>query len=98
MPPAPGETFAGFVIVRKLGSGGMGEVYLVKHPRLPRSEALKILPPALTSDQGVRQRVNREGDLAASLWHPHIVAVHDRGEANGQLWITMDYVEGTDAA
>ena len=40
----------------------------------------------------------READIAASLWHPHIVAVHDRGEHDGQLWITMDYVEGTDAA
>lgn len=98
MPLAPGDTFAGFVILRQLGSGGMGEVYLVEHPRLPRSEALKILPAALTSDDEFRLRFNREGDIAASLWHPHIVAVHDRGEANGQLWITMDYVEGTDAA
>jgi serine/threonine-protein kinase len=98
MPLAPGEDFGGFEIVRKLGSGGMGEVYLVKHPRLPRSEALKILPAALTSDDEFRQRFNREGDVAAGLWHPHIVAVHDRGESNGQLWITMDYVEGTDAA
>lgn len=90
--------FAGFAILRQLGSGGMGEVYLVDHPRLPRREALKILPVALTSDEEFRQRFNREADIAAELWHPHIVAVHDRGEADGQLWITMDFVEGTDAA
>ena len=90
--------YAGFAILRQLGSGGIGEVYLVDHPRLPRREALKILPVALTSDNEFRQRFNREADIAAELWHPHIVAVHDRGESNGQLWITMDFVEGTDAA
>ncbi|MBJ8341607.1 sensor domain-containing protein [Antrihabitans sp. YC3-6] len=98
MPLAPGSEFAGFTIVRQLGAGGMGEVYLVEHPRLPRREALKILPSTLTADSEYRQRFIREADLAASMWHPHIVAVHDRGEFEGQLWITMDYVEGTDAA
>jgi Protein kinase domain/PknH-like extracellular domain len=98
MPLAVGDTFAGFTILRLLGSGGMGEVYLVDHPRLPRREALKILPSAATADNEFRERFNREADLAAALWHPHIVAVHDRGEFDGQLWITMDYVEGTDAA
>jgi serine/threonine-protein kinase len=98
MPLAAGQTFAGFTVVRLLGSGGMGEVYLVEHPRLPRREALKVLAAEATSDREFRQRFNREADLAAALWHPHIVAVHDRGEFEGQLWITMDYVEGTDAA
>jgi serine/threonine-protein kinase len=98
MPLAAGQTFAGFTVVRLLGSGGMGEVYLVEHPRLPRREALKILLAEATSDSEFRQRFNREAELAATLWHPHIVAVHDRGEFEGQLWITMDYVEGTDAA
>ena len=98
MPLASGQKFAGFTVVRLLGSGGMGEVYLVEHPRLPRREALKILLAEATSDSEFRQRFNREADLAAALWHPHIVAVHDRGEFEGQLWITMDYVEGTDAA
>jgi serine/threonine protein kinase, bacterial len=41
--------------------------------------------------------VNREADLASTLWHPHIVGVHDRGEYQGQLWISMDYVDGVDA-
>lgn len=75
----------------------MGEVYLVDHPRLPRYEALKIMPPAVSANVEFRQRFNREAELAAELWHPHIVSVHDRGEADGHLWITMDYVEGTDA-
>src|SRR5882757_2288598 len=93
-----GEVFAGYTIVRFLGSGGMGEVYLVQHPRLPRLDALKILPANATDDAGYRERFNREADLAATLWHPHIVGVHDRGEYEGQLWISMDFVEGTDAA
>jgi serine/threonine-protein kinase len=98
MPIADGAVFAGYTIVRLLGAGGMGEVYLVQHPRLPRLEALKILPEDVSADTEFRQRFAREADIAASLWHPHIVAVHDRGEHDGQLWIAMDYVEGTDAA
>ena len=76
----------------------MGEVYLVQHPRLPRFDALKILPVQFTIDREYRERFNREADMVARLWHPHIVGVHDRGEDDGQLWITMDFVEGTDAA
>lgn len=98
MPIAEGAVFARYTIQRLLGSGGMGEVYLVQHPRLPRQEALKILPASVSADPAYRQRFAREADIAASLWHPHIVAVHDRGEHDGQLWITMDYVEGTDAS
>lgn len=93
-----GELFAGYTIVRRLGAGGMGEVYLAQHPRLPRRDALKILPRELTGDLEFRQRFNREADLAASLYNEHIVGIHDRGEFQGQLWISMDYVEGTDAA
>ncbi|MFN8032958.1 MAG: serine/threonine-protein kinase PknH/PknJ [Mycobacterium sp.] len=99
MPLAVGDSFGAFTVLRLLGSGGMGEVYLVEHPRLPRREALKVLSEAVTAgDDEYRQRFDREADLAATLWHPHIVAVHDRGEFDGRLWITMDYVEGIDAA
>ncbi|BBY04822.1 serine/threonine protein kinase [Mycobacterium noviomagense] len=90
--------FAGYTIVRLLGSGGMGQVYLAQHPRLPRRDALKVLPADLTADTEYRERFHREADLAAELWHPNIVGIHDRGEFGGQLWISMDYVEGTDAA
>lgn len=98
MPLHSGDTFAGYRIVRLLGSGGMGEVYLAEHPRLPRHDALKILPSAISADQEFRQRFEREADLASKLWHPNIVGVHDRGEFNGQLWIAMDYIDGLDAA
>jgi len=75
----------------------MGEVYLAQHPRLPRHDAIKVLPADVSVDPEFRSRFNREADLAAKLFHPHIVGVHDRGEFEGQLWIAMDYVEGTDA-
>src|SRR5665213_1923399 len=93
-----GAVFAGYTIVRRLGSGGMGEVYLAQHPRLPRRDALKVLPASLTADSDYRQRFSREADHAAELWHPRIVGIHDRGEFEGQLWLSMDYVEGTDVA
>jgi serine/threonine protein kinase len=69
MPLNDGETFAGFRIVRLLGSGGMGEVYLAQHPRLPRRDALKLLPPDWSADQEYRTRFKREADLASTLWH-----------------------------
>ncbi len=97
MALADGATFAGYTIVRMLGSGGMGEVYLAQHPRLPRRDALKVLPSSVSADSEYRERFNREADIAATLWHPHIVGVHDRGNFEGQLWISMDYVDGTDA-
>ncbi|OLO99494.1 serine/threonine protein kinase [Mycolicibacterium porcinum] len=98
MPLASGQEFAGFTIVKLVGTGGMGEVYLASHPRLPREDALKVLPISVSSDNEFRQRFIREADMAATLWHPHIVGVHDRGEFEGRLWISMDYVDGHDAA
>jgi Protein kinase domain len=97
MPLKNGEVFAGYVIQRLLGTGGMGEVYLAQHPRLPRQDALKILSSTSTADDEFRARFNREAELTATLWHPHIVRVLDRGEFDGRLWISMDYVDGTDA-
>jgi serine/threonine-protein kinase len=91
-----GRVFAGYTILRVLGSGGMGQVYLASHPRLPREDALKVLPPELTADAEFRARFVREADLAAGLSHPNIVAIHDRGEEDGRFWISMAYVAGTD--
>jgi serine/threonine protein kinase, bacterial len=93
-----GTTIAGYAILRLVGSGGMAEVYLAQHPRLPRRDALKVLSEATTAERGFRERFQREADLAGGLWHPNIVAVHDRGEFEGHLWIAMDYVDGTDVA
>ncbi|OFJ53941.1 serine/threonine-protein kinase [Mycolicibacterium grossiae] len=97
MPLAEGQELAGYTVVRSLGAGGMGEVYLVQHPRLPRYDALKVLAATVCADGEYRERFNREAEIAATLWHPHIVEIHDRGDVDGQLWIAMDYVDGTDA-
>ncbi|MDP7706717.1 MULTISPECIES: serine/threonine-protein kinase [unclassified Mycobacterium] len=93
-----GDVFAGYAIDRLLGTGGMGEVYGARHPRLPRREALKILNDDISADEAYRQRFIREADLAAVLWHPNIVRINDRGDFDGRLWISMDFVDGTDAA
>lgn len=93
-----GALFAGYTVERLLGAGENAQVYLARHPRLPRYETLKILHPELSADTAYRNEFNRAADLAAALWHPHIVAVHDHGEHEGRLWIAMDYVDGADAA
>jgi hypothetical protein len=94
----PGTVFAGYTIERLLGAGGMGEVYLARHPRLPRSDALKVLAAQFTTDPDFRARFEREADLAGALSHPAIVKVNDRGEFDGRLWMALELVEGTDLA
>ncbi len=93
-----GEQFAGYTIVRQLGAGGMGQVYLAQHPRLPRRDALKVLNPQISDDDTFRQRFIQEADLAAALTHSHIVTVYDRGDTDGTLWIATQFVDGTDTA
>uniref|UniRef100_UPI003D91A526 protein kinase domain-containing protein n=1 Tax=Gordonia sp. B7-2 TaxID=3420932 RepID=UPI003D91A526 len=93
-----GDEFAGYRIVRRIGVGGMGEVYLANHPRLPRQDALKVLAPMFQHDRQFRERFGREADVAAALVHPNIVPIHDRGEHEDRLWISMAFIEGSDAA
>ncbi|KAA0021484.1 serine/threonine-protein kinase [Antrihabitans cavernicola] len=97
MPLRPGSMVGGYRIQRVLGAGGMGTVYLAQHPVLPRTDALKILSGDLSSDDEFRARFEREANLAAGLDHPNIVSVYNRGEEDGQLWIAMQYIPGTDA-
>ncbi len=94
---SPGSLFAGYRIERVLGGGGMGTVYLARNPDLPRSEALKVLNAELSNDADFRARFIREADVASALDHPNIVSIHQRGEFEGQLWIAMQFVDGTDA-
>lgn len=94
----PGAVFAGYRIERALGAGGMGAVYLVQDPHPPRHDALKVLSADLSRDPDFRARFVREADVAAKLDHPNIVSVYNRGETgDGQLWIAMQFVDGTDA-
>ncbi|WP_298442046.1 protein kinase domain-containing protein [Gordonia sp. (in: high G+C Gram-positive bacteria)] len=92
----PGAAFAGYTIERLLGAGGMGEVYVARHPRLPRSDALKVLAAQLADDDQFRRRFEREADVVAGFNHPNIVTVHDRGESDGRLWIALELINGQD--
>ncbi len=93
-----GGMIAGYRIEKVLGAGGMGTVYLAANPVLPRWDALKVLGPQLSRDPAFRARFIREADLAATLDHPNVVTVYNRGETpDGQLWIAMQYVAGSDA-
>lgn len=94
----PGSTFAGYRIERRLGTGGMGAVYLAKHPRLPRRDALKILDAGLGADKSFRARFEREAELTSRLDHQNIVSIHDRGLEGDRLWISMQFVDGVDAS
>lgn len=93
-----GSVFAGYTILGELGRGGMGTVYLARHPRLPRNVALKLLARDHVADQDSLRRFEREAELIAALDHPGIVTVFDRGSVDGHPWLTMRYVEGTDAS
>ncbi len=93
-----GAVVCGYRIERVLGTGGMGTVYLAADPILPRQTALKVLSSELSRDPDFRARFIREADTAASLEHPHIVSVYNRGQTeDGQLWIAMQFVDGIDA-
>ncbi len=80
--------------VRELGRGGMGWVLLLRHDRLERLEALKVLLPELADRPQFVERFLRESKLLAQLQHPNIVAVYDCSEREGILSIAMDYVDG----
>lgn len=94
----PGAIVGGYRVIKVLGAGGMGTVYLAQNPSLPRRDALKVLSGDLSTDPEFRGRFEREANLAAGLDHPNIVAVYNRGDEDGQLWIAMQYVDGTDAS
>jgi serine/threonine-protein kinase len=82
-----------YAIERELGRGGMATVYLAQDVRHDRPVALKVLHPDLAAALGA-ERFQREIRLAARLQHPHILSVHDSGDAAGLLWFTMPYIEG----
>jgi protein kinase-like protein/AAA ATPase-like protein len=97
-PLAPGSRIAHFVVVRPIGEGGMGTVYLAREQTLDRSVALKLLSPELARDEAFRSRFLEEMRLAASLDHPHVCPVYAAGEADGVLYLALRFVEGEDAA
>ena len=82
-----------YTILRKLGSGGMAEVYLAEDDELGRQVALKMLNERHARDEQFVERFKREARNAARLSHPHIVRIYDRGQAEGTYYISMEYLE-----
>jgi serine/threonine-protein kinase len=79
---------------RRIGAGGMADVYLAEDETLHRRVAIKILADRYTQDGGFVERFRREATAAAGLNHPNIVSIYDRGEAGGTYYIAMEYIEG----
>lgn len=83
-----------YTIVRKIGSGGMGEVYLARDSELDRTVALKFLTQRLCESEESRSRLKQEARAAAKLSHPNIITIHDVGDFRGRSFFAMEYVEG----
>jgi streptogramin lyase len=91
-----GATFAGYRVESLVGRGGMGVVYRATDLSLERPVALKLIAPELAHDERFRARFLREPRLAAALDHPSVVPIYEAGEHEGQLYLVMRYVEGSD--
>ncbi len=90
----PGAWISHHRIVRRIGAGGMGEVYLAEDTKLGRPVALKFLSPSLAKNEECRTRFKSEAQAAALLDHPNIVTVHEVGLHHGRPYFTMQYIEG----
>jgi serine/threonine protein kinase/predicted Zn-dependent protease len=96
----PGQTIANFKVLKRLGEGGMGEVYLAEDQKLHRKVALKVLPAEYFDDPERQKRFQREAETAAQVSHPHVMSIYDIGttvdpETNLKVnYIVMEHVEG----
>jgi serine/threonine-protein kinase len=91
-----GSMFGPYRLKRLLGRGGMGEVYEAEHTVKEWTVALKLMSDTFSSDPVFRERMKREARIAGSLQEPHVVPIHDYGEIDGQMFMEMRLIEGTD--
>ena len=92
----PGSKFAGYRVESLVGRGGMGVVYRATDLSLERPVALKLIAPELGQDEHFRGRFLKEPRLAAALDHPNVIPIYEAGERDGQLYLAMRYVDGSD--
>jgi serine/threonine protein kinase/Tol biopolymer transport system component len=90
----PSQIIGRYEIVRLIGRGGMGEVYLARDEKLKRNVALKLLPEDSTRNKDRLRRFQQEAEAASALNHPNILTIHDLGEVNGQQFIATEFVDG----
>src|SRR5436305_7771416 len=90
-----GQSINHYKLMRQIGSGGMGEVYLAEDTRLGRQVAIKLLPAHFTIDKDRLRRFEQEAHAASTLSHPNVCVIHEVGETeNGCHYMVMEYVEG----
>ncbi|HEV8609725.1 MAG TPA: protein kinase, partial [Thermoanaerobaculia bacterium] len=94
MSLSPGSRLGPYEIVAPLGSGGMGEVYRAKDPRLGREVAIKVLPASFSGDPDRLRRFEQEARAAGILNHPNITAVYDVGTFDGSPYVVTELLEG----
>ncbi len=92
--PREGKQFGFYRILRRLGAGGMGQIYLALDTRLGRHTALKFLPPDLLADEESLRRLEQEARATSALNHPNILTIYEIGEVQGELFIASEFVEG----
>src|SRR5690349_14765309 len=90
------ETLGPYEILRPIGAGGMGEVFVARDPKLGRKVAIKLLPARMATDRDTLTRFTQEARSASALNHPNIVTIHEVGASEGTPFIVMEYIEGQD--
>ncbi|MGH7753890.1 MAG: serine/threonine protein kinase, partial [Gemmatimonadales bacterium] len=82
-------------VIKKLGEGGMGQVYLAEHVKMGRKSAIKVMNPAMVLDPDAVARFNREASNASRINHPNVCAIYDFGETpDGIIYLAMEFIEG----
>src|SRR5262249_54361560 len=92
----PALVLGDYLLLEKLGVGGMGQVFKARHRKMERLVAVKVMSPAAMKDETAVKRFQREVRAAAKLEHPNIVTAYDAGEHRGVHYLAMQYVEGSD--